>query len=287
MKWFTSEHRQRGLKTAGKVSARLPEILLSAQKAAQVLLLGQHGRRRAGSGDHFWQYRTYDPLAGAASRIDWRRSAQGDNLYVREREEERPKTAVLWVDPSPSMHYSSAPKKQVSKYEYAFTLACTLAYVLTESGERVTTTTQNFSATHAKDVPRLAEMLLQDSVDNSFDRLKNAQIFLFSDFLDTDIERLKGIQKICHARQNNLDVIVPIDPNEKTYPFNGHLRFEDMTASKSFETQNAKNLKTEYLDRLKKHHEAIKLIAGQRQTNIIGTYQKYEVTALNILRSLI
>ena len=38
-------------------AARLPPLLARAEQLAGAVLLGDHGRRRAGSGDDFWQYR--------------------------------------------------------------------------------------------------------------------------------------------------------------------------------------------------------------------------------------
>ena len=43
---------------------------------------GLHGRRRAGPGESFWQFRPF-VTGEAAARIDWRRSARDDRLYVR------------------------------------------------------------------------------------------------------------------------------------------------------------------------------------------------------------
>lgn len=287
MKWFNAEQQKRSIVRAGDISARLPDILLRAQQVAQVLLHGQHGRKKSGSGDHFWQYRAYDPLADAASRIDWRRSAQGDQLFVREREDERPKMAVLWIDPASSMHYNSDPKTGISKFEYSFTLACVLAYVFSDSGEQVAPADKSVSATHTKHVEPLARALLNPMGLKDFADIKNAQIFLFSDFLGTDLSELEKIKRAGIAQNNKLNVIVPLDPAEAEYPFDGHIRFETMNAAQKFETQNAKNLKAEYLNRVKEHHKDIRLIVGQSQVNIIKTDKKYEATALDILRPLV
>src|SRR6202023_3050101 len=50
---------------------------------APPVIHGAHGRRRAGPGENFWQYRRF--VSGEpASRVDWHRSARDDHLYVRE-----------------------------------------------------------------------------------------------------------------------------------------------------------------------------------------------------------
>ena len=67
---------------------------------------GVHGRRRAGPGETFWQFRPF--ISGEpAGRIDWRRSARDDRAYVREREWEAAHTVWMWIDRSPSMAFVS------------------------------------------------------------------------------------------------------------------------------------------------------------------------------------
>ena len=59
------------------VSGGLPALMVQAEHLAATIMLGFHGRRRAGMGDEFWQYRP--ATAGDSLRgIDWRRSARAD-----------------------------------------------------------------------------------------------------------------------------------------------------------------------------------------------------------------
>ncbi len=58
-------------------------------------------------GETFWQFRPF--MQGeSAQRIDWRRSARSDQLYVREREWEAAHDYHLWMDASPSMAWRSS-----------------------------------------------------------------------------------------------------------------------------------------------------------------------------------
>jgi len=62
----------------------MPRLILEARRVAATVIHGLHGRR-PGSGENFWQYRRF--VSGQpASRVDWRRSARDDHLYVREQE---------------------------------------------------------------------------------------------------------------------------------------------------------------------------------------------------------
>src|SRR3978361_1587172 len=92
--------------TSRKLAARAPRLILEARRAASTALHGLHGRRRAGAGENFWQYRHF-ANGEPAQNVDWRRSARDDHLYVREREWEASHTIWIWVDRSPSMDFNS------------------------------------------------------------------------------------------------------------------------------------------------------------------------------------
>src|SRR6478672_13719890 len=90
-----------------QVAARLPPLLVAAERVAATVAQGVHGRRRVGQGDSFWQFRQYQP-GDAPQRIDWRESAKSQRVYVRETEWEAAQSVWLWRDFSASMDYSSA-----------------------------------------------------------------------------------------------------------------------------------------------------------------------------------
>ena len=91
---------------ARSVADALPDLLVEASHVASSIIAGWHGRRRAGPGESFWQFRPFN-MGEPAKRIDWRRSARDDHLYVREREWEAAHTVWLWADLSSSMVFRS------------------------------------------------------------------------------------------------------------------------------------------------------------------------------------
>src|SRR4051812_28852722 len=112
------------------LAASMPRLILEARRVAASVIHGLHGRRRAGSGENFWQYRRF--VSGeAASRVDWRRSGRDDNLYVREQEWEAAHTVWIWPDRSASMVFSS-PLVSETKLDRALVLTLALAEVLVE-----------------------------------------------------------------------------------------------------------------------------------------------------------
>src|SRR3954467_15326633 len=125
---------QRATGTARSVAQTLPRLILEARRIAATVIHGLHGRKRAGPGEQFWQYRRF--VSGEpARRVDWRRSARDGILYVREQEWEAAHTVWIWPDRSPSMLFTSHLAKE-SKLEQTLVIAMALAEVLVHGGER-------------------------------------------------------------------------------------------------------------------------------------------------------
>src|ERR1700757_4527549 len=122
----TLQHEADGL------GAGLPPLLVAADRLAASVSLGVHGRRRAGIGESFWQFRRYQNED--AARIDWRQSAKSQHLFVREREWEAAQTVWFWRDGGAGMQFSSGG---TSKRERAELLLLALASLLVRGGERV------------------------------------------------------------------------------------------------------------------------------------------------------
>src|SRR5437660_6208984 len=132
---FEADAARRATGAGRQLSVTMPRLILEARRVAATVIHGLHGRRRAGSGENFWQFRRF--MSGEpARRVDWRRSARDDNLYVREREWEAAHTVWLWPDRSPSMLFCS-PLAQESKLDRALVVTFALAEILVQAGERV------------------------------------------------------------------------------------------------------------------------------------------------------
>src|ERR1700758_4388921 len=117
------------------LAASMPRLILEARRVAATVIHGLHGRRRAGPGENFWQYRRF--VSGEpASRVDWRRSARHDHLYVLEQERGAAHTVWICPDRSPSMNFAS-PLVRDTKLYRTLVIALALAEVLVEAGERV------------------------------------------------------------------------------------------------------------------------------------------------------
>src|SRR5215469_12474533 len=120
---------------AEQLADALPPLMVEAERLAAAVSLGVHGRRKAGMGETFWQFRRYsheDP----SGMIDWRQSAKSQHLFVREREWEAAEAVWFWRDGSPGMRFNSI-KSNTTKIERASLLVLALASLLVRGGERV------------------------------------------------------------------------------------------------------------------------------------------------------
>src|SRR5437868_3070871 len=162
---FEADATRRAIGAGRQLSTTMPRLILEARRVAATIIHGLHGRRRAGNGENFWQFRRF--MSGEpAARVDWRRSARDDNLYVREREWEAAHTVWIWPDRSPSMVFASALVWE-TKLDRALVIAFALAEILVEGGERVgipglmrPTATRNI-------IERVAETLVHDPTERT------------------------------------------------------------------------------------------------------------------------
>ncbi|NKX43210.1 DUF58 domain-containing protein [Roseibacterium sp. KMU-115] len=228
--------------------------MADAQHLSATVLLGVHGRKRAGTGDEFWQYRPAQ--AGDAYRqIDWRRSARSDGHFIRQTEWQAAQAVLIGVDDAASMTFTGH-KGRPSKLRRAQTLAMALAIIAVRGGERV-------GLTHLPEPPRggtaqlmrMAQALMDghEAGDYGAPRpqvmpMGSRAVFL-SDFLG-DPAAIEAVLGRAADRDVRGALVQILDPDEEAFPFDGRTVFESMTGAIRFETLKAKSLREAYLERL-------------------------------------
>ncbi|MCC1491009.1 DUF58 domain-containing protein [Cognatishimia sp. F0-27] len=238
---------------AQEEASRFPALLARAEQLAGTVLLGEHGRRRAGLGDDFWQYR---PMRAGDSyrQIDWRRSARGDEQFVREREWQIAQSVQIWVDPGASMRFSS-DKALPTKADRARLMALATAVLLIRGGERVGLTGWMLPPRRGEaQVLRLAEILSGDSEADYAEpeargMIPHARALFVSDFLG-DLDAVEAALTKAADRGVRGVLAQVLDPSEEHFPFEGRTIFESVGASVAHETLKAGDLRARYLDRL-------------------------------------
>ena len=237
---------------------RLPDILIEAKRIAQTVAHGIHGRRRAGPGETFWQFRQFG-ASDTYREIDWRRSASSDHLYVREREWEAAHTVWLWPDLSPSMDFRShlAP---TTKRDRAIVLMLAAAELLVRGGERVAVLGLTHPTASRKATTRIAEAILANEdapallatqpPKTHLQRFSGAM--LFSDFLDP-IARTREHVEALAADGAAGHLVQILDPAEETLPYEGRTEFLSPSGADRWVADRAQSVRERYKERLAAH----------------------------------
>ncbi len=198
---------------------------------------GVHGRRRAGIGETFWQFRPFVPGESAAG-IDWRRSARDDRLYIREREWETAHTVAIWIDRSPSMGFISSLARQ-SKIDRALVLGLAAADLLVRGGERVSLLGLTRPLATRSIVAHFVEAMLIEERAPGYTPAElppnivlppRTHAVLIWDFL-TEPAVLAARIKMLAARGAHGHLVQIADPAEETFPFTGHTEFLDVDSA--------------------------------------------------------
>jgi uncharacterized protein (DUF58 family) len=254
---------------AASLAARLPNLVVAAKQVAQSVMYGVHGRRRAGPGENFWQFRPFisgEPAAG----IDWRRSAREDRSYVREREWEAAHTVWLWIDRSASMRFAS-PMAKSSKIERAVVLGLAAADLLVRGGERVGLHGLTRPIATRGVIERFAEAIAVDERLGgeqaplpALQPLKaHSKAVLIGDFLSPD-DTVRRCVNMLSAEGAEGHMMMIADPIEEAFPFRGHTEFVGPDGATRLRAPRAQGLRQDYLKRLQRHRDALREACAAR-----------------------
>ena len=238
----------------------MPRLILEARRVAATVIHGLHGRRRAGPGENFWQYRHF--LSGEpAQNVDWRRSARDDHLYVREREWEASHTIWIWPDRSPSMAFASALAKE-SKLARTLVVSLALAEVLVQGGERVGIPGLLRPSASRNIIEKMAEALLHDSTERvsvppSFAPAPLSEVVLLSDLWSPvgDVRQVIAQLSGSGARGH---VVQIVDPAEESFPYAGRIEFVEPEGGGSITAGRAETWRNDYQGLVERHRAAIR-----------------------------
>ncbi len=244
----------------------MPRLILEARRVASTVIHGLHGRRRAGPGENFWQYRRF--VSGEpAQNVDWRRSARDDHLYVREREWEASHTVWIWPDRSPSMTFTSALATS-SKLERALVVSFALAEILVQGGERVGVPALMRPTASRNVIEKMAEAILHDpaertSLPPSFAPSPLSEVVMLSD-LWAPIGDVRNIIAQLSATGAHGHVVQIVDPAEESFPYSGRIEFIEPEGAGSVTAGRAETWRSDYQGIVASHRAAIRAETDQR-----------------------
>ena len=255
-----SEATRRATGDARTLAATMPRLILEARRVAATIIHGLHGRRRAGTGESFWQFRRF--VSGEpSSNVDWRRSARDDHLYVREHEWEAAHTVWIWADRSPSMLFAS-PLVWETKLDRALVIAFALAEVLVEGGERVGIPGLMRASASRNIIEKMAETIVHDptaraSLPPTFSPSPLSEVVMLSD-LWSPVEDVHRTLAQLSATGANGHVVQIVDPAEETFPYAGRIQFLEPEDGRSITAGRAETWRADYEARVARHRAEIR-----------------------------
>ncbi len=249
---------------------RISRMEIRARHIVEGFLSGTHRSPYFGQSVEFLQHREY--VTGDDLRhVDWKVWARQDRLYIKQFEEDTNLRCSLLVDVSNSMRYGNGP---MTKYEYACTIAASLAYMILQQQDAVgglsfDEKVRNRIPVRSKrnHIMSVIEMLnvsepadktdMEDvlrAVAETFPR--RGMMILVSDFLTDAETTLRGLRML---RQRGHDVMVfhVMDDDELDFPFNGPVRFEGLETDEYLNC-NPRSLREGYLEALNEHLDTLR-----------------------------
>lgn len=260
---------------ADLLASTLDEIGIHAIELALTVAPGLHGRRRAGIGDTFWEYRHFSE-GDHARQIDWRRSARSEDghFFVREKEFETAQTVWLWTDLTRSMDFRS-DLSDTSKIDRALLLMLALAQLLVTGGERVALPGPMTPTAHRR-APRLIAEYLEAGMDDAHTRFPPADLItpgsslvIFSDFLDPADEIGAALAEIAEHGVS-IHLVEISDPAEEELPYSGRVEFRSLEGGQSYMAGKTETIREDYATALSAHREALRHEASLLGASILS-----------------
>jgi uncharacterized protein (DUF58 family) len=241
---------------------RISRLDLRARHVVEGFLAGMHRSPYFGHSVEFRQHRQYAP-GDDLRNVDWKVWAKQDRYFIKQYEEDTNLGCALLVDASGSMRYGRGP---LSKFEYAATIAVSLAYLLLRQQDAVACVA--FDAVARAKVPMRSRRSHLDSIiealsvtepadktdlypilrDVAESYPRRGMIVVVSDLLCDRPSLLRGLRLL---RQRGHDVLVfhVMDDDELDFPFTGPTRFEGLELSEHLSC-NPRALREGYLEAL-------------------------------------
>lgn len=220
---------------------QLGGLLIRARSVVEGAIAGMHRSPHRGSSVEFAEYKEYTP-GDEIKHIDWKAFGRFDKYYVKQFEDETNLGCYLMLDGSGSMDFGS---EEVTKLDYARTLAASFGYFLLRQGDAVGALVfddqpgvflpPSSKNRHLDDVLAVLDSIpgtgrtdIARALSSMAERVRRRGIMMiFSDMLD-DAERVMNIAKVMRKRKQEVVVFHILDPAELELPYEGLTIFEGL-----------------------------------------------------------
>ena len=247
---------------AETLAARLPPLLVAAERVAATVAQGVHGRRRVGVGDSFWQFRPFVD-GDSATRVDWRQSAKSDRVFVRDMEWEAAQTVCLWRDRSASMQWRSG-RELPEKRERAELLLLALASLLVRAGEQIRlmgVEGRVFAGRGAVEAVERALPFGDGDLPPPGPLPRYAGAVLMGDFLGPIEATQLCVRRLAEAGVRGQLVMV-LDPAEMALPYDGRVRFRGLEGEADAVVPRVEGVRAAYGAALERQQAALASMCG-------------------------
>ena len=254
-----------------EVIRQISRLDLRAQFVVRGFLQGLHASPYHGFSVEFSEHRRY--AAGDDPKdIDWLVYAKTDKYYVKKFEAETNITGYLVVDLSQSMGYTY--RQQLTKFDYAISLAAALCYLMIHQQDPVGLLT--FDDRIRSSLPpkskrtqlgALLSLLAKLKPSGTTDVAKSlvqiaamlkhrSLVMVFSDLLAEPEELTKALRQLRHGGH---DVILfhILDEAEVSFPFDGIVEFEDAESHDRLKV-DATGMRADYVQAVERFRDGLR-----------------------------
>ncbi|MFP4097572.1 MAG: DUF58 domain-containing protein [Alphaproteobacteria bacterium] len=254
---------------AESASLSVPALMMRSQKIAESILHGEHARRKPGTGNDFWQFREYIPT-DRKEDIDWRQSAKGDQIYIKQKEWLVTRKIFFWCGGGKGMNFGSNPGAFLyTKQENAQVLSFALALVLRRSYEQIGVYGQRRTGRGELAMERLGQYLLERGGAPAADAglpdikgnlLPRHSIFIgIGDFL-SPIEQIESCFASLAQQTHNALIVQVLDPAEIDLGFSGRVRFKGTRPEDEETIDNIIDVRKRYSMRMEEHIKSVEAL---------------------------
>ncbi|MGN7438155.1 MAG: DUF58 domain-containing protein [Alcanivorax sp.] len=269
----------------------LPALMIKSETLADNIIHGEHARKKSGTGEKFWQYREYD-ASDRPQDIDWRQSAKGDQVFIKQKEWQITRKVFLWCAGGPSMSFASN-ETAYSKQECAQILSLSLALLLKKAKEQIGIYGEERTGRSEETMAKITEFLFQRSAidetlpdTESLSMPRHAFFIGAGDFLRPIEEIERSFIALSKQTQSAL-IIQVLDPTEIDLSYNGRIRFKAPNGDKEI-INHVASVRQAYQERIIEHIETVRNLAESYQWHYVfhRTDNDIEVTLRQIWQIL-
>ncbi|MEM7234460.1 MAG: DUF58 domain-containing protein [Planctomycetota bacterium] len=259
-----------------KVLARISRLELKAKMVVEGVITGMHKSPYHGQSVEFADHRSYVP-GDDTRHIDWKVFGRADRIVIKKFEEETNLRGHVLLDCSESMRFGFM-QEQLTKYDYASTLAASLGYLLHRQHDSVGVTL--FDSEMRDRIPVSTNQSVLQWIGETMDRFEPTDktgfsdamkqiadslpsrglVMLISDLFAPRDEIAAGLEQFA-LRGHDLVVFHVLEESELTFPFEGNTLFRGLEEYPEI-TADPRSLRDAYLEEMGKFIDEVEKICS-------------------------